>query len=79
MGLEPTTPGLKVAPVVSEITDSVNNSEAIKSFMQDRQARGLSTNTIRFYSEKRIVLVDGPQKIALPDRRSAFGAGPPET
>ena len=58
VGIEPTTPGLKVAQDVPASAYNVNNGDDIGSFIQDRQARGLSPNTIRFYREKLAYVAD---------------------
>jgi len=58
VGIEPTTPGLKVAQAVSSSAYNVNNTDLIGSFIQDRQAGGLSPNTIRFYREKLTYIAD---------------------
>ena len=51
-GFEPWTPGLKVVHIVAEGEISVNNIKVLDGFLQDRNARGLSHNTVRFYTEK---------------------------
>ena len=51
-GFEPWTPGLKVVHNIAESAVSVNNLKVLNDFIRDRAARGLSPNTIRFYTEK---------------------------
>ena len=51
-GFEPWTPGLKVVLNIAESAVSVNNLKILNDFIRDRAARGLSPNTIRFYTEK---------------------------